>query len=188
VEKTEQIRRSVPKVLENYGIRSIFDAPCGDFNWMRMLDLTGVDYIGGDIVKALIETNQKKHSSSNKRFIKIDITSDTPPKVDLILCRDLFIHLPLADCQRAVAGFISSDSTYLLATTYIHQPRNDEIKPGAWRPINLQLPPFRFPSPIEMLDDGDANPDLQDHGKCLGLWRISDIQNQLLHTPLMTSA
>jgi hypothetical protein len=175
LEKTAQIRQQIPALLEKYGIHSLFDAPCGDFNWMRTIELADVKYIGGDIVHALVKSNQKKYGSANKRFIKIDVAATTPPEVDLILCRDLLIHLPLEDCQKVISGFAKSGSTYLLTTTYIHQTENVDIKPGAWRPINLQLSPFLFPEPILLIADGDANPACQDYGKHLGLWRLCDI-------------
>jgi hypothetical protein len=175
LKKTAEIRREIPTLLKRHAIRSIFDAPCGDFNWMRTVDLSGIEYIGADIVAALVKANQNAYSSINKEFIKLDVATAIPPKVDLILCRDLLIHLPLAECQKVLSGFISSGSTYLLTTSYVHQPQNTDIEPGAWRPINLQLAPFGLPAPISSIADGDANPELQDYGKALCLWRLCDL-------------
>ena len=31
---TENIRFHLPKILEKFNIKKLFDAPCGDFNWM----------------------------------------------------------------------------------------------------------------------------------------------------------
>src|SRR4051812_27850000 len=39
--RTEVIRRSLPGLLESVGARSLLDAPCGDFNWMRHVELAG---------------------------------------------------------------------------------------------------------------------------------------------------
>ena len=178
MEKTAEIRRKIPVLLRRYGIRSIFDAPCGDFNWMRTVDLTGIEYVGADIVTVLIKANRKTYSSDSRQFIKLDVATAIPPKVDLILCRDLLIHLPLADCQKVLSGFISSGSTYLLTTSYVHHPQNTDIEPGAWRPINLRLAPFGFPAPISSIADGDANPELQDYGKALCLWRLCDLNGK----------
>src|ERR1700690_4609194 len=46
---TEEIRKAIPELIADLGVRSILDIPCGDFNWMSRLDL-GVDYTGADIV------------------------------------------------------------------------------------------------------------------------------------------
>ena len=32
---TINIRSELPKLCKNYGIKVLFDAPCGDFNWMK---------------------------------------------------------------------------------------------------------------------------------------------------------
>ena len=54
---TEQIIRELPGFLRRFGITSMLDVPCGDFNWMRFVDLDGIDYIGADIVPDLIAAN-----------------------------------------------------------------------------------------------------------------------------------
>lgn len=177
--KTVTIRSELPKIISQYHIGSIFDAPCGDYNWMKLVDLTGIKYTGGDIVKALIKSNKRKYGSEDKAFKFINVVTTTAPKVDLILCRDLLIHLPLDDCLKAILGFLDSESKYILITTYNNNEANEDISPGAWRPVNLQIAPFNFPEPIQLIDDGDSDPTQQDYGKCLGLWRISDIENYL---------
>jgi hypothetical protein len=35
----------------------MLDAPCGDFNWMKEVDLSAVHYTGGDIVEPLVNSN-----------------------------------------------------------------------------------------------------------------------------------
>jgi len=32
---TENLRSKLPDLFQLYSIKSIFDAPCGDFNWMK---------------------------------------------------------------------------------------------------------------------------------------------------------
>ena len=49
---TENIRFHLPKILEKFNIKKLFDAPCGDFNWMsQVLKSVEIDYLGSDIVK-----------------------------------------------------------------------------------------------------------------------------------------
>ena len=43
--QTATIRRDIPALLASLGIRSFLDAPCGDFNWMRHVDLGVERYI-----------------------------------------------------------------------------------------------------------------------------------------------
>src|SRR5262249_32666360 len=35
LEYTQVLRRELPKLFEQFAIRSVFDAPCGDFKWMK---------------------------------------------------------------------------------------------------------------------------------------------------------
>lgn len=49
---TEHLRRVLPELLAGLGTRSMTGVPCGDFNRMAHIDLTGIDYLGGDLPAA----------------------------------------------------------------------------------------------------------------------------------------
>src|SRR5687767_419266 len=55
---TTSIRPFLSELFAQLSIRTFLDAPCGDWNWMRLVDLKGVNYIGADIVPAVIESNR----------------------------------------------------------------------------------------------------------------------------------
>ena len=169
VARTEVIRRDLPSLLESLGAKSLLDAACGDFNWMRHVALAGVDYIGADVVPDLVACNQRLYEDGKRSFVLLEITSDPLPMVDLILCRDCLIHLSTADIHAAVANFKRSNSTFLLATTHTSVRVNSEIQTGEGRLVNLQLPPFNFAPPIKLIQE---NAEL---GKCLGLWRVAEL-------------
>src|SRR5215212_9991686 len=40
--QTETLRRELPGLLSKLSIRSLLDAPCGDFHWMQHVDLRGI--------------------------------------------------------------------------------------------------------------------------------------------------
>src|ERR1700758_3448541 len=51
---TRNLREQLPLIVADFGIKSIFDGPCGDFNWMQhVLPNLKVDYVGGDIVSEI---------------------------------------------------------------------------------------------------------------------------------------
>src|SRR5258706_11883196 len=56
---TNKMRQELNALIKRFSISSIADAPCGDCNWMRHVDLGGCKYIGFDIVQELIENNRK---------------------------------------------------------------------------------------------------------------------------------
>jgi 2-polyprenyl-3-methyl-5-hydroxy-6-metoxy-1,4-benzoquinol methylase len=94
LKQTEKIRKKIPLLIKSKKIKSILDIPCGDFNWMNeiKIDKLNVNYIGADVVEELVKKNKQKYKKDNINFLKLNLTKDELPKVDLILCRDCLIH------------------------------------------------------------------------------------------------
>src|SRR5439155_1645639 len=126
---------------------------CGDFNWMQHLNLGPVDYIGADIVAALIEENRRMFGSERRKFLVANVIKDTLPAVDLILCRDCLMHLSNEDVVKAIRNLKRSGAMYLLTTTYTARGENAAILTGQWRAVNLELPPFGFPAPLRLINE-----------------------------------
>ncbi len=146
---TENIRAELPLLFEKFGIRSVFDAPCGDFNWMRcVVESCDIDYIGGDIVPQLIAKNVSRFAGERIRFSVANIISDEFPKVDLWICRDCLIHFSFGDIYSTLANFANSDIRYLLTTTHINKSgfKNMDIQTGDARLIDLFSAPFFLPT------------------------------------------
>ena len=138
---TEKLRQELKKLLSEYDIKSVFDGPCGDFNWMKEVDLSNIEYIGGDIVSDIIDFNNSKYEH---KFMVIDITKDIIPKVDLIINRDCLVHFSYDNITKFISNVKKSGSKYLLTTTFTNKNGNYDILNGDWRPINLFLPPFNL--------------------------------------------
>lgn len=172
---TAKMRDALAPLLREMNIRSILDLPAGDFNWMRLMDLEGIDYIGGDIVEKIVEKNQAFYGRNNIQFGRMDARTDALPRVDLILCRDMLVHCSFADCWSSLANFRRSGSIYLLTTTFTARDPNKDIVTGQWRPLNLQRPPFSFPRPIRLIVEDCAEWNGLWADKCLGLWRLKDV-------------
>ena len=147
---TENLRNELPKIINQFEIKSILDAPCGDFNWMKkILPKLNVDYIGGDIVPTLIKINSSNYSSTNVKFIPLDITKDKLPNTDLMICRDCLFHLSYEYINNFFKNFAKSNIKYLLTSTHINNGfKNRNIKVGAFRPIDLFLEPFNLPNSV----------------------------------------
>jgi hypothetical protein len=92
LEATRAILHSLPSVLDSLSVRSMLDIPCGDFVWMRHLDLSSVTYTGADVIETLILQHQRLHGSAQKNFRTLDIVTSDLPEVDLIFCRDCLVH------------------------------------------------------------------------------------------------
>jgi hypothetical protein len=169
---TRALRAELPSLIRYLHVTSLLDIPCGDFQWMRRVELGAVHYIGADIVPDLIAANQREHSSELREFRVLDLTADELPTVELVLCRDCLVHLSFKLLWRALANVKRSGARYLLTTTHPGQKKNLDVRTGAWRPVNLNAPPFDFPPPVRLINEGSCEgyPD-----KSIGLWAVEDI-------------
>jgi hypothetical protein len=166
--------RYIPQLVNaigDLGIRSIFDAPCGDLNWMHLvIDQTGIDYIGGDIAREALDIARARRPDLDLR--RFDICTDEFPKADLWHCRDTFFHLSFSDIRRTLERAKAADIEYAAITT--HRAlflENLDIKTGGFRLLDLQRPPFNFPRPLRYLRDYPWG----QFPQFVAIWRMRDI-------------
>lgn len=171
LESSASLRDTLPRLLAELGAKSLLDAGCGDFNWMKSVDLNGVRYIGVDVVEPLIRRNAELYGSESRIFLVADITRDRLQNVDIALCRQCLIHLSNRQVCVALRNLKSIGAKYLLATTYPLVTSNADIWPGSFRPINLEIQPFNLPKPLSVFHDSRVT----DRSSVLGLWRLDDI-------------
>lgn len=179
LDETAQLRASLPCLLRRLNTRRLLDVPCGDFNWMSHVDLSGIEYIGGDIVQPLIEANRERYSSAARRFLKVDVINGPLPQADVILCRDCLVHFSFANIIAAFQTMKSSGAEYLLTTTFPAREVNKDIVDGDWRPLNLEALPFLLPAPIDVIVEGCTEEGGAYADKALAVWRVADLPTQL---------
>jgi hypothetical protein len=151
LEYTYNLRHELERFVPAFGVTTFFDAPCGDFHWMKEVVFPQVmKYIGGEIVPELVRSNIAAHAGPARRFIEFDITSDVFPDCDLWFCRDCLFHLPIELIFRALQGFLRSNARYLMATNHINTSgfENTDIPSGEFRLLDLHLAPFNFPRDV----------------------------------------
>lgn len=174
--QTDIIRREIPKLIQDLDIKIFLDAPCGDWYWMRNVDLSVERYIGLDIVEELVGKNQREFGNSKVSFQCMNLADGDLPKADLIFSRDCLVHLSFADAFKIITNFKRSGAKYLLTTTFTDREQNEDLGCGFWRPLNKQLPPFNFPKPIRLINEGCTEGNNLFTDKCLGLWLLQDIE------------
>jgi hypothetical protein len=174
LENTAQLRAQLPALFEHYRIRRLFDAPCGDFHWMRhLLAAHPIDYVGGDIVRPMIERNSERYADARTRFVPVDITQGPFPPADLWLCRATFCHLSQADIFRALHRFAASDISYMLAScTNPDGFTNTDIVTGDYHRVDLQSSPYALPHELARLADGADE---------MRLWSRQQVADALRH-------
>jgi hypothetical protein len=175
VDATEAIRAGLVSVCKEFEVKSLLDAPCGDYGWMSSLQLPIESYIGLDIVAELIERNNRLYESSSVRFEVADLTKAALPTSHLILCRDCLVHLSFDNIRRVLRNFADSGARYLLTTTFPEHDANSDIVDGDWRLLNLQLAPFNFPEPLRLINERCTEIDGAYDDKSLALWRMDSL-------------
>lgn len=175
LEYTKNIRREIPLLMEKLSLKSIFDAPCGDYNWFSHVRLNSdIKYIGADIVEDITNQLNSKYKSNNVSFLTVDVTCEQLPKSDIWMCRDLIFHLPNKDIFSIFDNFLKSEIGYLLITSHTNTINEDTFT-GGFRLINLLNHPFKLPDPeIKINDYVDGFPErylFLYKKECLVAWR-----------------
>ena len=175
--QTQEIARLLPVVMQKLEIKSFLDIPCGDLEWMSRVNFNGTEYLGGDVSPVLIQYLQTTFPT--KKFQQINLCKDSLPQVDLIFCRDLFVHLSYKDIKSAIARIRESGSKYLATTTFVKREKNHDLpiftRGIAWRTINLEISPFNFPAPIHLFEENCTEGNGRFADKAIAIWKISDI-------------
>lgn len=176
-DQTDNLIEKLPVLLRELQVSTMLDIPCGDFHWMRKLDLKrlGVSYIGADIVRELVSLI-KKYEADNIAFVHANLLTDQLPNADLVLCRDCLVHLSFADLRLALQNICRSGATYLLTTTFTEVRENIDIATGGWRALNLEIEPFNFPAPLSIIVEDCTEENGKFRDKSLGLWMVGSIE------------
>ncbi|MBT8485625.1 MAG: class I SAM-dependent methyltransferase [Phycisphaerales bacterium] len=175
--QTRHVRGQLPALLRRWSIRTMLDIPCGDCHWISHVDLDLTGYVGADVLPELVERNRRKLGEGpQRRFVRLDLTRDELPAADLILCRDCLVHFSYADIHAALTRITASGARYLLSTVFTGSTYNKDIETGDWRQLNLLLPPFALPPPLELINEGCTEGDGKYADKSLALWRIADLR------------
>lgn len=169
LEKTKNIRKALPDIINRYNIRTVFDCPCGDVNWIHHILHQIPGYTGGDIVRSLIEKNRQLYRDT--KFIVFDLINDRLGDYDLLFTRDCLFHLSFSDIIRVCKQIKKSNVKYILTTNFLNR-KNYDIETGGWRPLCLQEPPFNFPRPLMVVNEDEVGEYSDKH---MSLWKREQI-------------
>jgi hypothetical protein len=181
MDATAVLRAELPRLLARLEVTSLLDAPCGDAGWINAAIL-GVRYVGVDIVPSLVERLRARAAAGeiSGDYHLADITRDSLPRCDAILCRDCLVHLSFANIERAVANFRRSGATWLIATTFPEWQNNLDCEDGDWRALNFERAPFDWGAPVELPNENCTEAGGGWRDKSLGVWRLSEIPQSSL--------
>lgn len=183
LEATATLRRELPRLVGEFGISSLLDAGCGEALWQP--ELPG--YVGIDIVPSVIALARRRHPTWEFRVA--DLVTDPLPSVDAVMCREVLMHLSLADGLAVLENLRTTGARWLIATSYPDQTNPLDTLTGGYYRCNLQADPFSFAPPIRTIDDAawvgpwatkgpwwEANPTagiVRGVPALLGIWEMS---------------
>ena len=194
IRRTRRLRRALPGLLRDLEVKTFLDAPCGDWNWMQDVDLTGVKYIGGDISKELIDEVAAKYKGPNRKFVHLDLATDKLPKCDLIMVRECLIHLTNKNRWRVFENIHKAKIPHMLLTVDLVDENRPLSEDGQHANFNPMVAPFNFPKPVshipESHDELDLDKDVTDAGagpwqrrRTMALWTHEQIGEALKGRP-----
>jgi len=154
--QTAEYRALLARFIAENGVRSVVDLGCGDWASTRLVDWSGINYRGIDIVPELVAANRAAFGSDQIRFECSDLVEAAVGQADLCVCKDVLQHLPTADVQAILAKLPAFKFALLTNDWQEERMRgwrslwrwqavgnaNGDIPPGGHRPLRLSDPPF----------------------------------------------
>ena len=153
-EQYKDLLKNFNLIIDKYEIKSIIDIPCGDFLWIKKIIYEKkIKYLGIDIVEDLIQVNKNKYQNENIKFSTGDIVNfKIKEKFDLVLVRDLLIHLDNTDIKKILNNLKKMNIKYLAINNY-EINKNKDVTIGQHREVNILIEPYNFPKPIFYFND-----------------------------------
>lgn len=150
---TANFRSKLEEFLEISNCRSLLDAPCGDFNWMKAVRTPpGMRYFGADIVESIVEANRQVYGSRDRLFFCVDLIHDAIPDADVWLCRDCLFHLSFEHAIQVLRNGLRANIKHYMLTSHFNEVNTDDVT-GSFRLINMCRAPFNLPEPIASFTD-----------------------------------
>lgn len=143
IERTAAYAGLVQHLIATRAVRSIVDLGCGDWRFSRYLDLTGVRYLGVDVVPSVIEANNAQFATDDIRFELADVASFELTGFDLVLCKDVLQHLSNTNVLK-VRGRLAGGRCWLITNDF--HPVNEDCQNGDTRPLDPTAAPFYVPA------------------------------------------
>jgi SAM-dependent methyltransferase len=145
----EPYKKFLEGFLKENAITSVTDVGCGDWIFSRHINWDHITYVGIDVVKSVIERNQKEFSKPNIHFVHQDILQADLPKAELLVCKDVLQHLN----NEEVATFLQKLKEYkhclitndiVVGDQAVGKVNKDLPGPGQNRPLDLTKAPFNL--------------------------------------------
>ncbi len=144
-ENTTDYRKFLHNFIRSNGITSVIDIGCGDWQFSKLIDWTGISYVGVDVSDVVL-SNTQKFTRDGISFLHADARTDPLPSADLVIIKDVMQHWSNNDIQIFLPRL--NNFQQALITNGFHPSMNNrvntEIQAGSFRPIDLRRAPFNL--------------------------------------------
>ena len=167
----------IVKLVEAHGLRRIVDIGCGDFNIGRRIAPKVDSYLGLDVSSFIVERNKNRFfNMENVTFERFNLIERRPPPTDLIIVRQVLLHLTNQQIESALVNLETSDAKWIIVAEDVFRGiRNDSpntdlphvsvgTRSNLGSGILLNQPPFKrrveLITSIPEKDWADSGPEL----------------------------
>jgi len=137
--------RYLQRFLSRNRVRSVLDFGCGDWQFSRLIDWSGVEYCGVDIVPEVVRRNECEFARENVRFAQFDEDPSSLPAADLLIVKDVLQHWPDEQVREFLP--VIGRHRFALITNCVNpqgMQRNEDTAVGGFRYLDLRLAPFNL--------------------------------------------
>jgi len=160
VKNMTNVIKQIPEIFKKFDINNVLEIGCGDLNFAKHCILNqNINYTGVDITRFKTWDNYP-----NLNLIQKNIQEFEKIESQIVICRDLFIHLP----NEIILNILKKiKCEFLLATNYLVEDNSKRKKTvcGSYSPINMEIEPFNLGKPILNIEECSK-------GKNLSLWKF----------------
>ncbi len=146
VENTKEYVSFLEEFLHSHFIETVVDVGSGDWEFSKNVKWGNAKYVGYDVVKSIVERNNKNYANDKITFVHADAVHTDLPKADLLICKEVLQHLPHKD----IKDFLSQINKYkyCLITNDVDEDtqtsKNNEIPAAHYRTLDITKPPFNI--------------------------------------------
>jgi len=132
------------KFMKKNNVSSVLDLGCGDWQFSKIIDWTGIQYEGFDIVESVVNENNKRYSSDNISFhIFSDIFSELP-EADLLIVKDVLQHWSKESIDNFIPYLDRYKFSLITNCVGIDDTMNEFVEDGGFSNLDLRLPPYNI--------------------------------------------
>jgi SAM-dependent methyltransferase len=165
-------------LLEQYGVNSVTDVGCGNFNSGKTIAPFVALYTGVDIAQSVIDANTRIYAGERIRFTRADLTRDSLPQADAAIVRQVLQHLTNAEIKLALDNLLGAfPLVFITEHVYIGKGSRPNLDifhgPGTRVPMKSGVFVDRRPFDIRAQSSGDIQCEC---GEVLRTWVVKGSQ------------